>query len=90
MTQMLTALQQALKRAGFDPGREDGRVDNRMMDAVRAFRQAKNLPMDADRYIDIATVRRVELTRSRRPRAYTARGLPAALISLSRGRRGRS
>jgi hypothetical protein len=53
----LTALQQALKRAGFDPGREDGRVDNRMMDAVRAYQQARNLPVDADRYINIATVK---------------------------------
>jgi hypothetical protein len=33
--QALVALQQALKRAGFDPGREDGRVDERTMNAVR-------------------------------------------------------
>jgi hypothetical protein len=55
--QTLTAIQQALKRAGFDPGREDGRVDNRMMDAVRAFQQARGLPVDMDRYINMATVK---------------------------------
>ena len=56
------ALQQALKRAGFDPGREDGRVDERTMNAVRAFQQAKSLPVDSERYINMATVKALAAT----------------------------
>jgi peptidoglycan hydrolase-like protein with peptidoglycan-binding domain len=56
------ALQRALKHNGFDPGREDGRVDAKTMDAVRAFQQAKNLPVDASRYINIATVKALGVT----------------------------
>ena len=58
----LVALQQALKRAGFDPGREDGRVDERTMNAVRAFQQAKSLPVDSERYINMATVKALGVT----------------------------
>ena len=60
--QTLVSLQQALKRAGFDPGREDGRVDDRTLSAVRAFQQAKNLPVDSERYINIATVKALGVT----------------------------
>jgi hypothetical protein len=55
--QVLAALQQSLQRAGFDPGRRDGRVDDRTLSAVRAFQQAKGLPVDHDRYINMATVK---------------------------------
>jgi peptidoglycan hydrolase-like protein with peptidoglycan-binding domain len=54
---MLTSIQQALRKAGFDPGRDDGRVDQKMMNSVRAFQAARGLPVDNDRYINIATVR---------------------------------
>ena len=60
--QTLVALQQALERAGFDPGREDGRVDERTMNAVRAFQQAKSLPVDSKRYINMATVKALGVT----------------------------
>jgi hypothetical protein len=53
----LAALQQSLRRAGFDPGRDDGRVDAKTLNAVRAFQQSKGLPIDGDRYINIATVK---------------------------------
>jgi hypothetical protein len=53
----LSAIQQALRKAGFDPGREDGRVDPKMMDSVRAFQMARGLPVDSDRYINIQTVK---------------------------------
>jgi hypothetical protein len=53
----LAALQQSLRQAGFDPGRNDGKVDSTMMAAVRAFQQAKGLPTDAGRYINMATVK---------------------------------
>jgi hypothetical protein len=53
----LAALQQSLRKAGFDPGREDGKVDPKMMSSVRAFQQAKGLPVDGDRYINMATVK---------------------------------
>jgi hypothetical protein len=58
----LMALQQALKRSGFDPGREDGRVDASTMSAVRAFQQARGLPVDSDRYINMMTVRALGVT----------------------------
>lgn len=58
----LAALQQALKRAGFDPGRADGRVDARTLGAVRAFQQARGLPVDDDRYISMATVKALGVT----------------------------
>ncbi len=60
--QTLAALQQSLRRAGFDPGRDDGRVDGRTMNAVRSFQQAKGLPVDNDRYINIATVNALGVT----------------------------
>jgi hypothetical protein len=60
--QTLVGLQQALKRAGFDPGREDGRIDDRTMNAVRSFQQARNLPVDSERYINMATVKALGVT----------------------------
>ena len=53
----LSAVQQSLRRAGFDPGRDDGRVDAKTLNAVRAFQQSKGLPIDSDRYINIVTVK---------------------------------
>jgi hypothetical protein len=55
--QTLAALQQSLRRAGFDPGRADGRIDGKTLNAVRAFQQSKGLPVDNDRYINMATVK---------------------------------
>ncbi len=55
--QTLAALQQSLRRAGFDPGRADGRVDAKTLNAVRAFQQSKGLPVDNDRYINMTTVK---------------------------------
>ena len=55
--QMLQAVQQSLRRAGFDPGRDDGRIDAKTLNAVRAFQQSKGLPVDSDRYINITTVK---------------------------------
>jgi hypothetical protein len=58
----LSALQTALRKAGFDPGREDGRVDPKMMSSVRAFQVARGLPVDGDRYINMATVKSLGVT----------------------------
>jgi peptidoglycan hydrolase-like protein with peptidoglycan-binding domain len=58
----LTAIQQSLRKAGFDPGREDGKVDPKVMSAVRAFQQAKGLPQDGGRYINMATVKALGVT----------------------------
>jgi hypothetical protein len=58
----LAAIQQSLRRAGFDPGRDDGKVDDKMMAAVRSFQQSKGLPTDADRYINMATVKALGVT----------------------------
>jgi len=58
----LTAVQQSLRKAGFDPGRDDGKVDPKMMTSVRAFQQAKGLPVDGDRYINMATVKALGVT----------------------------
>lgn len=58
----LTAIQQSLRKAGFDPGRDDGKVDPKMMSSVRAFQQANGLPLDGDRYINMATVKALGVT----------------------------
>lgn len=58
----LATLQQSLRQAGFDPGRDDGKVDRKVMAAVRAFQQAKGLPVDGDRYINMATVKALGVT----------------------------
>lgn len=58
----LAALQQSLRKAGFDPGREDGRVDPKTMSSVRAFQEAHGLPLDSGRYINMATVRALGVT----------------------------
>jgi hypothetical protein len=51
------ALQESPKRAGLDPGRADGRVDDRTLNAAREFQRSKGLPMDNDRCINMATVK---------------------------------
>ena len=53
----LVSVQEALKRSGFDPGRNDGKVDQKTMSAVRSFQQAKGLPVDSDRVINMATIK---------------------------------
>ena len=58
----LSALQQALRNAGFDPGRIDGQVDPKTMSSVRAFQVARGLPVDGDRYINMETVKSLGVT----------------------------
>ena len=61
--QTLAQIQQALKRAGFDPGREDGCIDAKTMDAIRAYQQAKGLPVDSEGgVINMATVKSLGVT----------------------------
>ena len=62
-TAKLSAMQQSLRKLGFDPGREDGKVDSKVMAAVRSFQQAKGLPQDGDRYINMATVKALGVDR---------------------------
>jgi len=50
----ITAIQQALKSAGHDPGPIDGVIGGETMTAVNAFQRKKGLPVD--RYLNIATV----------------------------------
>lgn len=61
-TATLSAIQQALRQAGFDPGRADGRVDSKTMNSVRAFQSARGLPVDNDRYINMATLKSLGVT----------------------------
>ena len=58
----LAALQQSLRKAGFDPGRDDGKVDDKTMSSVRSFQKAKGLPLDEGRYINMATVKALSAT----------------------------
>ena len=51
----ITAIQQALKSEGHDPGPIDGVIGGETMVAVNAFQRKKGLPVD--RYLNIATVR---------------------------------
>jgi peptidoglycan hydrolase-like protein with peptidoglycan-binding domain len=48
-------LQVALKREGFDPGRQDGVINSKMMSAINAYQEAKKLPVDP--YINLETVK---------------------------------
>jgi predicted small secreted protein len=58
----LAEIQRALTSAGFATGRADGAVDAGTMAAVRGFQKAKGLPVDMDRYINVATVRALGLS----------------------------
>ena len=58
----LGTIQAALTKAGHNAGRADGVVDAATMNAVRAFQRARNLPVDNDRYINVATVRALGLS----------------------------
>ena len=53
----LGEIQNALKTAGFDPGRTDGVMTTKSFSAVQAYQQSKNLPVDSGRYINVATVK---------------------------------
>jgi hypothetical protein len=58
----LVTMQQSLRTAGFDPGRVDGKIDAKVMSAVRSFQVARGLPVDGDRYINMATIRALGVT----------------------------
>ena len=58
----LSEIQRALTAAGFATGRTDGAIDGGTMNAVRGFQAAKGLPVDNDRYINVATVRALGLS----------------------------
>lgn len=51
----ITQIQQALKKAGYNPGNIDGVIGRDTMKAVNTFQRAKKLPVD--RYLNIATVK---------------------------------
>ncbi len=53
----LSEIQNALTKAGFATGRSDGTIDAGTLAAVRGYQKAKGLPVDGDRYINVATVR---------------------------------
>jgi peptidoglycan hydrolase-like protein with peptidoglycan-binding domain len=48
-------IEEALKKAGFNPGVTDGIVNQSTMTALNAYQRANNLPVD--RYINLATVK---------------------------------
>jgi hypothetical protein len=58
----LAEIQRALTSAGFATGRTDGGIDGNTMNAVRGFQKARGLPVDMDRYINVATVRALGLS----------------------------
>jgi Putative peptidoglycan binding domain len=58
----LSEIQNALTKAGFATGRTDGGIDGNTMNAVRGYQKAKGLPVDMDRYINVATVRALGLS----------------------------
>lgn len=51
----ISAIQQALRAKGFNPGPADGVIGAQTMQAVNAFQRANKLPVD--KYLNIATVR---------------------------------
>jgi peptidoglycan hydrolase-like protein with peptidoglycan-binding domain len=48
-------IEEALKKAGFNPGVTDGVVNQSTMTALNAYQRANNLPID--RYINLVTVK---------------------------------
>jgi hypothetical protein len=58
----LSEIQNALTKAGYATGRSDGAIDAGTLAAVRGYQKAKGLPIDGDRYINVATVRALGLT----------------------------
>ena len=48
-------IEEALKKAGFNPGNTDGVVNQSTMTALNAYQRTNNLPID--RYINLATVK---------------------------------
>lgn len=54
----IAELQNALRRAGFNPGRVDGVISKEMMNSINQFQVAKSLPVDKDgRYVNLDTVK---------------------------------
>lgn len=58
----LASVQAALARAGFNPRRADGVVDQATVDSLRAFQGARKLPVDEVGYLNVATVRALGLS----------------------------
>jgi peptidoglycan hydrolase-like protein with peptidoglycan-binding domain len=56
----LKEIQQALQKAGYNPGPIDGVIRKQTMEAVNAYQQAKGLPVDA--YLNLATVKSLGVT----------------------------
>lgn len=55
-------LQRALKDSGFDPGPIDGRIGPNMVEALTRYQQAKRLPVDDGRVINLETVKALGIT----------------------------
>ena len=53
----ITQIKEALKKAGFEPGKMDGVIRADMMSAVNRYQQSKNLPVDGFGYLNIETVK---------------------------------
>jgi hypothetical protein len=51
----ISEIQQALQKAGFDPGRIDGVIGAETMSAVNAFQLDRGLPVD--KYLNLATLK---------------------------------
>lgn len=51
----ITQIQQALLKAGYNPGPIDGDIGVETMRAVNSYQKAKGLPVD--KYLNIATVK---------------------------------
>jgi len=51
----ITAIQRALRKAGYNPGSVDGVIGASTIQAVNAYQRANNLPVD--KYLNMATVR---------------------------------
>jgi hypothetical protein len=50
-------LQRALKQAGYDPGPIDGLIGPNMVEALTRYQEAKKLPVDDGRVINMETVK---------------------------------
>jgi Putative peptidoglycan binding domain len=55
-------IESALSAAGQNPGTVDGVVDSNTLTAIQSYQAAKGLPVDKGRYINIQTVKALDVT----------------------------
>jgi hypothetical protein len=61
-TDKIAEIETALSKAGYNTGNADGIVDASTLSALQLYQNAKNLPVDHGRYINVDTVKSLGIT----------------------------